>query len=462
MGVSRRSAPGRGARLGARFAVTAAVCAAMLAVSACTGGSGTSSSSARPSTASSTSSAAAVTIVWSASPLSGTGGGDPQPTLISAFEQAYPGIRVVLVSGSADTSTDETGLAGGIIDGYGTPDVFLGDVTWPGQFGARGLAVPLSKYLPASYWDQFAPGLVQGASYKGQVYGSPLIEDEGLLYYRKDLLARAGLPVPQTWEQLETEADDLERGGLVQEGFVWGGAAYEGLTSSFLEYLTDTGGTVTSSDYSAALLDTPAAVKAVSFMIGLVSSGPSLVATEFQDQSAMSNFIAGEAAFLRGWASAYNDAGALSLSRSPIASQVGVAPLPTFAGEAYPGYSTIGGWDMYINPRSAHLTADLTFIRWLSSPAAQDILAEKYGFISPILAVQSSPAVIASSPVSAVAPKTKLVSRPAGTPAYPQLSAAIYDYLHRALATTKDPSTATSDMQVAASFALSSASSAGP
>ena len=65
----------------------------------------------------------------------------------------------------------------------------MGDVIWPAQFGAHQLAVPLSDYLPASYWSQFAPGLVTGATYQGKVYGSPLFEDQGFLYYRKDLLA---------------------------------------------------------------------------------------------------------------------------------------------------------------------------------------------------------------------------------------------------------------------------------
>ena len=44
---------------------------------------------------------------------------------------------------------------------------------------------------------------VQGATYNGKVYGSPMFEDNGFLYYRKDLLAKENLPVPTTWEQLD-------------------------------------------------------------------------------------------------------------------------------------------------------------------------------------------------------------------------------------------------------------------
>ena len=151
----------------------------------------------------------------------------------------------------------------------------MGDVIWPAQFGAHQLALPLSDYLPSSYWNQFAPGLVQGATYQGKVYGSPLFEDQGFLYYRKDLLAKEHLPVPTTWEQLESEAMTLQKAGLVKYGFVWQGGSYEGLTCNFMEYLTDAGGTATNSGYTKASLDSAAAVKAATFMRSLITSGVS-------------------------------------------------------------------------------------------------------------------------------------------------------------------------------------------
>ena len=88
----------------------------------------------------------------------------------------------------------------------------LGRLGHPGRVhGRRDLARPVRRapagraavdYLPASYWAQFAPGLVAGASYKGKVYGSPLFEDQGFMYYRKDLLAKEHMSPPTTWEQL--------------------------------------------------------------------------------------------------------------------------------------------------------------------------------------------------------------------------------------------------------------------
>jgi len=334
----------------------------------------------------------------------------------------------------------------------------MGDVIWPAQFGAHQLAVPLSQYLPASYWAQFAPGLVAGASYKGQIYGSPLFEDQGFMYYRKDLLAKEHLSPPTTWEQLQSEAAQLQKAGLVKYGFVWQGASYEGLTCNFMEYLASAGGTATNSGYTAATLDSPAAIKAVTFMRGLITSGvtPSAVST-FQEPQAMNVFAAGQSAFLRNWDYAYSVATTPATSKL-TASQVGVEPMPTFAGEPTPGYSNIGGWNMYINPHSKNTAADLTFIKFLASPTAQTILAADYGEIPTTIAVRDAAKTAALNPVFSIVSKTKLVPRPAGTPNYPALSTAIYTNVNAALAGSTSPSAAMAAAQSQANTALTTTS----
>jgi multiple sugar transport system substrate-binding protein len=443
---------GRGRLRGWQLAVMA-VSAGALAVTGCSSSSSSGSSSVPAATGS-----ASGTIVWSASPIAGSGATDTRTVLINAFEKEYPNIHVTLVSAPTNTDTNRATLATEISGGSSTPDVFMGDVIWPAQFGAHQLALPLSDYLPSSYFAQFAPGLVQGASYNGKVYGSPLFEDQGFLYYRKDLLAKENLPVPQTWEQLESEAAQLQKAGLVKYGFVWQGASYEGLTCNFMEYLTDAGGTATNSGYTKATLDSPQAIQAVTFMRSLVTSGvtPSAITT-FQEPQAMNVFAAGQSAFLRNWDYAYSVATTPATSKL-TKDQVGVAPLPTFQGQAYPGYSNIGGWNMYINPHSKNIPADLKFIEFLASPTAQNILATQYSEIPTTTAVRNSPAVVAENPVLAIVGKTKLVPRPAGTPNYPALSTAIYTNVNAALAGSASPSAAMAAAQSQANTALTTTS----
>jgi multiple sugar transport system substrate-binding protein len=436
-------------------AVVGAVGAVALAGCSSGGSSTSSSGTTGGATSSASGSATSGSIVWSASPIAGAGATDTRTVLINAFEKKYPNIHVTLTSAPTNTDTNRATLATEISGGSATPDVFMGDVIWPAQFGAHQLAVPLSDYLPQSYWSAFAPGLVKGASYKGKVYGSPLFEDQGFMYYRKDLLTKAGLQPPKTWEQLQSDAKTLVSKGLVKYGFVWQGASYEGLTCNFMEYLTSAGGTATNGDYTKATLDSPAAIKALTFMRGLITSGvtPAAVST-FQEAQSMSIFAAGNAGFLRNWDYAYSNATTPATGKL-TASQVGVEPMPAFAGQPTPGYSNIGGWNMYINPHSKNINVDLTFIKWLASDQAQTILATKYSEIPTTNSVRNSPQVKALNPVLAIISQTKLVPRPAGTPNYPALSTAIYTNVNAALAGSTSPSAAMSAAQSQASTALS-------
>jgi multiple sugar transport system substrate-binding protein len=399
-------------------------------------------------------SSAKTTIQWWASPIS-TSGPDLRKTLIAAFEKAYPNITVNLQTAPTNTDTNEADLETTISGGAATPDVFMGDVIWPGTFGAHGFAVPLSKYLPKSFFNQFAPGLVAGASYNGQVYGAPFFQDQGFLYYRKDLLTAAHLPVPTTWQQLESEAASLVKAGKVKYGFVWEGDSYEGGTCDFMEYYADTGGQVLNSSDTASVLNVGDVTKVLTFMRGLVTSGASPAAVDtFQEPEANTAFDDGQAAFLRNWDYAY---GTANTKGSDVIGKVGVVPLPTFAGQPAPGYSNIGGWNLYINPHSKNLQADLDFIKFISGTQAQTIEAKPpYSEIPTNEAVRSNPAIKALNAPFAILSQTKLVPRPAQTPDYAKISQAIYTNMNAALAGSASPSSAANAMASGIKTALSS------
>ncbi len=418
------------------------------------GGSGGTASSVAGGNSTAPGNATSGTISWWASPIT-TSNPDPRTVLIQAFEKAYPNIHVNLVSAPNNTDTNRAALTTQI-SGGGGPDVYMGDVIWPAQFGAHQLAVPLSKYLPSSYWNTFAKGLVAGATYKGQVYGAPLFEDQGFLYYRKDILAADNLPVPTTWEQLMSDAQQIQQKGQAQYGYVFQGADYEGATCDFMEFLADAGGSVlNSSDDKSTLTSGSAALNALTFMQKLVQSGVSPKAeSTFQETQAMDTFDAGKAAFLRNWDYAYSTSQA---SGSSVVGKVGVAPMPTFKGQPTPGYSNIGGWNLYVNPHSKNLAADLTFVKWMTGTDAQNILATQFSEIPTNESVRTSPSVIASNAVLAVVPHTKLVPRPAQTPNYPAVSQAIYQNVSAVLAGTKTPQAALT----AANSAINTAVSGG-
>ncbi len=396
--------------------------------------------------------ASVTTITWSASPIS-TSGPDLRKVLIANFEKAYPNIKVQLISAPTNTDTNESQLETQISGGSSSPDVFMGDVIWPAVFGAHGLAVPLSTKFPKSFFSRFAPGLVAGATYQGKVYAAPFFEDQGFLYYRKDLLKKMNLPVPKTWEELKAESLQLQRAKLVKYGFVWEGADYEGATCDFMEYLTDAGGKVLSSNGKSSALNTPAAVKALTFMRSLVTSGVTPAAiTTYQEPQAMNTFDNGQAAFLRNWDYAYS---ASQSSGSKVIGDVGVAPLPTFQGQSYPGYSNIGGWNLYINPHTRYMSQDLTFINYMTGAAAEHVMATQFSEIPTNESVRVQKSVIAVNPVLATVPHTRLVARPSQTPEYPKVSQAIYQNVNEALAGSESPAKAIANASAGINTALS-------
>ncbi|TAM66680.1 MAG: ABC transporter substrate-binding protein [Microbacteriaceae bacterium] len=413
-----------------KLAAVVTAAASIVALSACSSGGSTGNS-----TSAASGDATSGSITWWASPIT-TSGTDPRTVLISAFEKAYPKIKVKLISAPNDTDTNRATLTTQI-SGGGGPDVYMGDVIWPAQFGAHQLAEPLSKYLPKSYWDTFATGLVTGATYKNQVYGAPFFEDQGFLYYRKDLLAANNMKVPTTWEELVSDSKTIQAKGQVKYGYVFQGANYEGATCNYVEFLADAGGSVLNSNQTKSTLNSAAAVKALTFEQSLVKDGISPQAeSTFQETQSMNTFSAGDSLFLRNWDYAYSVSQAAG---SNVIGKVGVAPMPTFQGQPTPGYSNIGGWNLYVNPHSKNVAADLTFIKWMTGNDAQTTLATQFSEIPTNQAVRSSDAVIKSNAVLAVVSQTKLVPRPAQTPNYPQVSQAIYSGVNGVLAGSTTP-----------------------
>ncbi|MFD4561933.1 ABC transporter substrate-binding protein [Streptomyces sp. NPDC058469] len=392
------------------------------------------------------------TITWYANQFGPTDH-DVRKTLIAAFEKANPGITVKLQQAPSDSDAFRSTLTTQISGGASSFDVYNGDVVWPAQFGKAALALPLSKYLPDTYWKTFSPGLVDSVTYKGQVMAAPLFTDNAFLFYRKDLLKKAGLPVPTTWEQLRDEAKQLQEKGLVKYGFAAQLSAYEGLTCNWTEFLADAGGGSVNSDATKATIDSPAGVKALTYMRGLVTSGvaPKAVTT-FQEQQSESLFSSGQVAFLRNWTYAYADSD--SAASSKVVGKVGIANLPTFAGQSGPGYSVTGGWNMYLNPHSKHVAASVAFVKWMTGVQAQTILATQGGEIPVNSAALANPKVQAANPAYPIAAKNKLRPRPSGESTYAQVSQGIYSNVNAALTGASKPAAALSAAAKAIGAAL--------
>lgn len=116
--------------------------------------------------------------------------------VIAKFEDAHPGHRVTVTvySDSNQLQYLTTAFQNGVDVGIFSPPVS----SFP-DMQAAGQLADIGDVIARVGVNDFLPGtrVVIG----GNDYGMPLQSNSSLVYYRKDLLDRAGLPVPQTYEE---------------------------------------------------------------------------------------------------------------------------------------------------------------------------------------------------------------------------------------------------------------------
>ena len=118
------------------------------------------------------------------------------------------------------------------------PDVLMLDNPDLQQIAATGALAPLDEFGLSA--DGYAEGVVDASTYKGKLYGLQPITNTIALFYNKDILDKAGVKPPKTWDELRATAKKLTRGK--QYGIAFSApATYEG-TWQFLPFMWSNGG----------------------------------------------------------------------------------------------------------------------------------------------------------------------------------------------------------------------------
>jgi len=381
--------------------------------------------------------AGAVTIhFWNGPDTTGT-----VPTLISNFNKMENGkIKVVLDVQSSHTDTYFTNIQRALRAGSTTPDIFAGDVIWPAQLAGQNVLLPLDQYFSSSVQKQYIPGTIQDVHYNGKLYGMPWFTDFGLIYYRKDLLQKYHLPVPQTWATLQTEARLLVSKKAVKEGFVFQGSQYEGLVCDALEYVNGAGGAIYGSKSSSTTLQT---AKGLQEMRSMISSGASPSAVTTYDEAATANdFTNGTAAFARNWPYMWS----LAQASKTVAGKVGVTNMMHSAGQST-AYSTLGGWWLGINKNSKNVAASVAFMKYLTSSAGQQIYAIHGGHAVSLIAANDSTPVQKALPwLAPVTAHLSIAPRPT-SPVYNDISLQMQKDFHGVLTGSMSSDKAVSDIE---------------
>jgi hypothetical protein len=179
----------------------------------------------------------------------------------------------------------------------GSYQVYYVDEANVAEFASAGWIVPLLKYFPKEAdYDDFLPGRRAVASYKDVAYFAPLIGGSDFLFYRRDLLEKAGLPVPRTLDELVADIKKLHSPPGVY-GWVARGQRGSGMNVwRWAPFMLAQGGSWTDKNNQPAF-NSPAAVKATQLYAELFKYAPPGAAT-YDWSNALEAFRSGKVAFM--------------------------------------------------------------------------------------------------------------------------------------------------------------------
>jgi len=201
------------------------------------------------------------------------------------------------------------------------------------QFGQQGTLVDLTPKATsdAAYkFDDIIPAVRNALSAGGKMYAAPFYGESSFLMYRKDVLKKAGITMPDhpTWAQVAAAARKVNSpsmAGICLRGKPgWGD-----LGASFTTVLNTFGGTWWSAkpdgSIDKAMVTQPAFKQALQFYVNLVKDAGEKDAANSSFNECLSQYKDGKVAM---WYDATVAAGLLEASDSPVKGKNGYAAAP--------------------------------------------------------------------------------------------------------------------------------------
>jgi multiple sugar transport system substrate-binding protein len=361
--------------------------------------------------------------------------------LVAPPEAKGGATEIVFASGPDDIGTVQR-----LVDAFNESNRGAIHVTWrqmdrESDAHRRQLVEELSSGAGGRAYDRdsfLAPAL-GSATYRLRIWGVPWHTDAGLLFYRKDKLAKSGFAAPPaTWQELALMSRKVMKDTGTRYGFVFQGAEYEGGAANAAEYIWSAGGELVTSQLTVTGAVMPGVTETDSVLIGsdaaargldiarkLVAEkvSPAAVAS-FREREALDAFVAGDSVFLRSWPYVY---GALRQAGF-TPDQFGVAPLPA-ASAGGRSASCLGGWNLMINASSSKSERDAAWklIRYLTAAAQQKRQAREAGLLPILRGLYDDPDLVKEVPVIGLGKQvltSQLHARPI-SPFYSEMSARI-------------------------------------
>jgi trehalose/maltose transport system substrate-binding protein len=317
-------------------------------------------------------------------------------------------------------------------------DIYQIDMMWPGLLSRH--LIDLSPYLSASKRKQYLPQLLKNNTVAGRLVSMPWFLNVGLLYYRKDLLEKYSISVPETWEEMEKAAhyilnEEKKTGNDSLWGYLFQGKAYEGLTCNAIEWIASYphGGSIVELDGRVSVNNPEAIyiVQKIANWIGvLVPPG----VLNYEQEDCRGIFQIGKSIFMRNWPYAWV---VLNNPESPVAGNVGITVLPK-GGKQGKSSSVLGGWNLAVSKYSKKQKDSVDLVLFLTSEGELRRRALEHGYYPPMQSLYKEEKIQKLSPITGLMLNLlkDAVPRPAGQTGtkYSQVSAIFWNMIYKTLA----------------------------
>jgi multiple sugar transport system substrate-binding protein len=242
------------------------------------------------------------------------------------------------------------------------------DVVWTAEFAANRWVAE----LPADQFDlsKMLKPAVETSQYRGKLYAAPWKTDAGLLYFRKDLLEKAGVAgPPKTWAEMWSACDKVLELPEAKGASCYAGQfeKYEGLTCNFSEAVASAGGEVVAAS-GKPNVNTPQAKAGLDHLVAAFKDGRiSKAGITYQEEQGRRAFESGKIIFHRQWPYQWGLANDKKGS-SKVVGKFDVAPLPGASG---PGVPTLGGHNLAISAFAKNKATALEVMKFLTSEESE-------------------------------------------------------------------------------------------
>lgn len=362
--------------------------------------------------------------------------------VLEEWNTAHPNEQVTFVELSPEADQQRADMIKRGQAKSGEFSVMSVDLVWTSEFAANGWLQELPKdKFPT---DGMLGSAVDSSTYFGKLYAYPQGSDGAMLYYRSDLLEKAGLQAPTTWADMQAACDKILPDQKGMSCYAGQHQKYEGLTCNIAEAVNSAGGEFITED-GKPNVNTPEAIAGLQWMVDGFKSGmiPKDALT-WKEEEGRQAFQDGKLLFHRNWPYVWNLASKDDGS-SKVVGKFAVAPLP---GKDGPGVSTLGGHNIGISAFTKNKGTAADFLKFIASEKIQRIFLEK-GSLAPILEkLYTDPELNKQFPYLETLGKSIATAKPRPKAVrYGDVTLAIQDATYAALQGQKTPAEAFAELQ---------------